>query len=442
MLHQQMRSARVHMRQSDIAESRQLLWELMSYEPTVCQCLRIVESTCLGEGVRCFIDNRECSEAFQRFVDEHYVGFCRRAIQCFFAYGFVPWYVRKDVHGNSLPDVLPHGTFEWGTQPATEEDEPGSRRKPLLVYRVEPQRVNLKPADVHVYEYAQPSLNVSTGSYLNATVCTPMSQVLAEFKELRQAQIRCAYADAWNTTAKLVCTYAPKAHPQDEPGAALMDFVDESYYGEGMGLGVPMMPPLCATGLASRDAQIRKQFEGVGTHVPDVFTLPKDHAIAPQVLLQPRADIPFLWGKFQQSVAAVMMVPYDMVQSSGPTPETIRKTAASGRIFTSNMTQVCQHLQRLLTQAYEVIYKGGKGAVRFRLSPLRRLEVESIADLKVLFEIGALTALHGSDVSSLVIEAVGRRKEAKVRRTGPAGNEPVVAPAAPAKAPAAPQGAP
>ena len=41
-----------------------------------------------------------------------------------------------------------------------------------------------------------------------------------------------------------------------------------------------------ATNLWSRDAQIRKQFQGVSTHEPDIFTLPRDHNIAQQPMLQ------------------------------------------------------------------------------------------------------------------------------------------------------------
>lgn len=49
----------------------------------------------------------------------------------------------------------------------------------------------------------------------------------------------------------------------------------------------PIFPQ--ATNLWSRDAQIRKQFQGVSTHEPDIFTLPRDHNIAQQPMLQVRA---------------------------------------------------------------------------------------------------------------------------------------------------------
>ena len=40
---------RQNMRLRDIEESRQLLWELTTYEPTLLHCLTILESTCLSQ---------------------------------------------------------------------------------------------------------------------------------------------------------------------------------------------------------------------------------------------------------------------------------------------------------------------------------------------------------------------------------------------------------
>jgi hypothetical protein len=49
---------------------------------------------------------------------------------------------------------------------------------------------------------------------LYATVPSPLSHVLIDYKNLRQAQIRRAHADAWNTTAKLICSFKPTVRVQ------------------------------------------------------------------------------------------------------------------------------------------------------------------------------------------------------------------------------------
>jgi hypothetical protein len=131
-----------------------------------------------------------------------------------------------------------------------------------------------------------------------------------------------------------------------------MDFADDSYYQPGMHLGLPSFAPLNATNLWSRDSHIKKQFSDVAsTHQPDVYTLPRDHTVMQQPMLTPCEDMGFLLGKFQRDICAVMGVPEDMVRSKvagGGSQENTRKTMATGRVFSSNMAEVCRQLQELL----------------------------------------------------------------------------------------------
>jgi hypothetical protein len=74
----EMAKVRSGMRVNDIAESKHLLWELVTHEPTVLQCFSIVEATCMAQGLFCRIDGERCGEKFQRFLDKHYIPFCRQ----------------------------------------------------------------------------------------------------------------------------------------------------------------------------------------------------------------------------------------------------------------------------------------------------------------------------------------------------------------------------
>ena len=59
-------------------------------------------------------------------------------------------------------------------------------------------------------------------------------------------------------------------------------------------------------------AQIKKQFDqgaAGSTHQPDVFTLPRDHDVAQQPMLNPCEDLDFLMSKFQHDVCSIMGVP-------------------------------------------------------------------------------------------------------------------------------------
>ena len=208
---------------------------------------------------------------------------------------------------------------------------------------------------------------------------------------------------------------------QEDPGASLMDFADDSYFRSAMELGIPAMAPLHATNLWSRDVQIRKQFEGASTHQPDVFTLPRDHAVEQQSMLAPCEDLEFLLRKFQHDVGAVTGVPEEMISSQHGGHETVRKTVASGRIFSSKMEDVCRHLQDLLALVYERVYK--QRNAQFVLLPMPKLEIESVQDFKALFEIGALTPDMSLQLSQILMgeDLNNKRRRVELERRSQTG---------------------
>lgn len=118
-----MQRARLNNRLRDIAESQGLLLELVTTEPTIMQCFKIIESTCLSQGIFCRIQGVEVSPKFQRFLEEHYAPFCKAAIRAMFTYGFVPWRTRRLGRGDEVPEVLAPGTFSWHTEVGPDEQQ-------------------------------------------------------------------------------------------------------------------------------------------------------------------------------------------------------------------------------------------------------------------------------------------------------------------------------
>jgi hypothetical protein len=232
-LNQGMHRARQQSRQHDIQESQVLLLELITTEPTVLQCFKIIESTCLSQGIFCRIGGEEVSPRFQRFLEDHYVSFCRSAIRAMFTYGFVPWRTRRLAKGDDIPEVLPPGTFSWHTEVGSDEQgrapgmyrphAPKRKRRPeqgqlataddddsrLVVYRITPSAGGVREEDVAVFITTPPALDVTTNSSLYATVPSPLAYILSDYKNMREAQKRRSHADAWNTTARIVSTFKP-----------------------------------------------------------------------------------------------------------------------------------------------------------------------------------------------------------------------------------------
>jgi len=85
--------------------------------------------------------------------------------------------------------------------------------------------------------------------------------------------------------------------------------------------------------------------------MPDVYALPRDHAVATQHMLTPCEDLEFLLEKYRRDVSGIMGVPYEMISGRGAGGhETVKKTMASGRLFSCAMHEICRHLQNLLKQ--------------------------------------------------------------------------------------------
>jgi hypothetical protein len=420
---------RANSRLRDISESQSLLLELITSEPTVMQCFKIVESTCLSQGIFCRLEGEEVTEKFQRFIEDHYIPFCKAAIQSIYAFGFVPWRVRKVGKGDTVPEVLPPGTFNWHTElgpnekrqnekrkqddtPLSDEDSDSSR---LVVYRVIPTAGGVKQEDIHIFTVNPPSLDISVNSNLFATVPSPLAHLLTDYKNLREAQIRRSHADAWNTTARVLSTFKPSLRVEDNPTQYLMDFVHENYY-EPPAVGQSLFPPFQAHNVWQRENIMRRQFmETPSNHHPEVYALPRDHDIVSQTMLQPCEDLGFLLDKYRRDVGALMGIPAEMIMGkSEGGQETVRRTLASGRIFSTNMHEMCRHLQTLLRRVYCKIYKKDQDSVQFLLVPMPRLEIETIEDFKVLYEIGALTPDMSIKLSTILL---GEDMTAKKPRT-------------------------
>jgi hypothetical protein len=439
----QMQRHRHNSRMQDIAESQALLWELVTSEPTILQCFKVIEATCLSQGIFCRVRGSVVTEKFQRFIDDHYTPFCKTAIVAMYTYGFVPWRLRKLGKGDSVPEVLPPGTFSWYTEvgPNEQASDPGRFRPPpsagskrkldddssrLVVYRIQPSAGGVREEDVVLHITTPPALDVSVNSSLHATVPSPLASLLTDYKNLREAQKRRSHADAWNTTARLVSTFKPTMRVEDNPTQYLMDFVHENYYAPPAN-GQSLFPPIQAHNVWQREHVMRRQFTDTpSNHHPEVYALPRDHDVVPQPTLAPCEDLVFLLDKYRHDVSALTGVPHEMISGrGGGSHETIRKTMASGRIFSTNMHEVCRHLQALLCQVYSRTFPDTlPSEVEFVLVPMPRLEVETIQDIKALHEIGAISPDMVVKLSRVLLgedPRGGGPKPAKVAKTAAGG---------------------
>jgi hypothetical protein len=69
------------------------------------------------------------------------------------------------------------------------------------------ENCNVLEDEVEIYEYMAPTNSITRCSLLYGTVPSPLAHIIIDYRNIRTAQIRQAYADSYNTQAKLICSY-------------------------------------------------------------------------------------------------------------------------------------------------------------------------------------------------------------------------------------------
>lgn len=460
----------------------ELLIELMTQEPTVLNCLRVVQSTCLAQGIQCKIQGKKCSEDFQEFIMHHYLPFCEHAIRCLFTCGFVPWRLRRLEFGDVIPEVLPLGTFTWSiisntseqrrkmyrpspgqgaasdpqkpvgdaarspcsaSQHVTKAGERGTPANDGDAYGVKRARLNppaalhvrqqailrrqapvlddsdskllryaiyltenmgISESDVEVYEYFQPSNTAGCRKSAHSSISSPMSHCITDYCILRQVQEKKVHADNWNSQAKFVCSYSVHGdrYSLHEGNPITNDWVQPQ---NRLGLATDTnLPVEFEQNAYTRDA-VTEALVGskLGQHTPVVYTLPKNTSLENVPRLEVTDDVGFLQQRLAKSVSSVMGIPYEIISGGYSSSTSSDRSLQNHRVFTTNMLDICRHLQILLQQVYVAIYGGNATDVRFYLFPSPRICIESVADIAMLMEMGLVSTQNAYEIANMLL---------------------------------------
>ncbi|KAJ1463960.1 hypothetical protein T484DRAFT_1758450, partial [Baffinella frigidus] len=342
-------------RRDEFQESYALLLELVHQEPTFTQAFRIIQTQILQGEMKLVVDGCMASRGFMQFARDNYIPFCREAIKAMFTYGFVPWHFRRVKSGDMVPEVLPAGTFTWSIiqgSAANKECDYGNDASKSLLYDVKLTNNGntMSRADVFIFEVTQPTWNISQGSHIHSCYPSPLSHIIADYKNLRTAMNNRAHADAWNTQAHIITKQQSKTFQQDPTATFLEASINTSnqYTYERAQLQ-----------LHTRDQDIQEMFNKKATpHMPYLYTLPMDVSIEPTQHLVPCADIPFLDARLKHEISMLTGVPAELLTNRGVANESSARTRTSTSQFHTSMDNIAQTIQKLLREIYKRAYHG------------------------------------------------------------------------------------
>ena len=212
--------------------------------------------------------------------------------------------------------------------------------------------------------------------------------------------MRQAYADAYNTQAKLICSYnAPKnmyALPEGNP------ILNAEAWGPQQRMGMHTdsnIPTEIESNAYTRDI-LTETLVGAkpcGEHRPLVYTLPKNTALEQptklesimnvgqmQVLnlltkqtpyVQAKLLLTLFWQvKFAKDICSILGVPFDLISGGYDEMKVGEKSrrSSSSKVFVTNMMTVCRHLELLLTDVYLATYGGSSEDISFTICAMSR----------------------------------------------------------------------
>jgi len=344
---------------------------------------------------------------FQKHLDLHYMPFLKAAIRAMHYYGFVPWRLMKLPSGDMIPEVLPPYSFRWSVERPNEDNIKmcPNNADALLTYVVRMVPGYRQELDVRITQWLPPH-NVCENSILYATVPSPMSGIIETYKNLISAQKRQSHADAWNCTARIIVGNDPKEFAHDQHRREMF----QTFHKHVDEFGRLQPLPVVNENHALEDLF----YANSRNHFPAVYQLPNHHKIEKAPELKPVTELPMLHSKYKVDCCSLIGVPSDMVSNvnfheSKASNKTNSGGMATNRMFQAKMQNVCNFLRVLLNEVYSAIY--ANSPVEFDLTPMPRMEIGSIDDLKVLHEIGVLQPDHTVDLASILL---GKLKKPKL----------------------------
>ena len=163
----------------------------------------------------------------------------------------------------------------------------------------------------------------------------------------------------------------------------------------------------------SESEKVDEAFAGRSmNHMPAIYALPPSRRLENTPSLTPCMDIPFLQSKYKYDVCSLLGVPPDMMFTSQGklegSSQNMSKTQGSSRLFQAKMQRVCGFLKDLMADCYETIYKS---EANFHIVPMPRLEIQTVEDLKILFECGILQPQHTIELSEVLMGSFKRKRQ-------------------------------
>jgi len=297
---------------------------LVEREPTFITCQNIMNSLCLGKGVQCSIRFSKPSKNFEMFFSQYFVSILNSVLKYKLFCGFLPFTLKKLPNsGNTIPVLLPIGSFSWHTElvPVKDKNKKVNRTfdiNTIARYYCNPNStLGIGPEDVYIVNLVEPTYSFQSRNTVGQILFSPLFAVVKKYIELEVAREQVSYANDWNCTARLVTCNKPPQRLNEAPGYSNIPFgankFEQAQMEEGFFSYENQKIRWNNVSDMARNALERNDFHSGSRHVPSSYHLPMHHDLTNVPHLQPIVNMKELEDSFHQAVANIFCVPMQLL---------------------------------------------------------------------------------------------------------------------------------
>jgi len=286
--------------------------------------------------------------------------------------GFVAFYIKK-VDGIPMPHLLPLGSFTWYTKRVD--------NAPNLVWPYELKLdgidVNFDSAKIHIFPF-----------HNSPAVYSPLDGVFELYSLYKQCRSSMVDNTECQRNATVVVTETVDLKDQTISGLQLLD--------ETRRYAMSGLHPLAQTDV-EMPSEHHQEFNVTGMKDMWIQRINDGHpnvnfsSLPPNSLVTqintPSMDVNIIQEFFNQYLEGVLSffnIQHRM--STGQFRVTSTQPNSNMKNQYNNILAVCRHLENLLAEVYSICFQVDRNDVTFKLTPEKKLEVTSVADIKILAE--------------------------------------------------------
>ena len=362
-------------------------------EPTVRHCLRAIANDCLSEDIVFNEDGKSLAPKFSARIQSRFKAFAREAVEYIHACSFVPWYLER-VGGELIPRTLPLGAFTWDAQyKQPHELSPGAWPIKLVLRGID---LDLDSLHVRIYYAASP---------LYRPMASPLDTLHTYYQHADRARADVAECVRSSMRALVLVSEAVDVKVQTESGLDLLDASRRYNVGGATGNEYAQRQVLTSTDSGAvlgnvNEAQMCWLAKVQATHDNLGISLMPPNSQATQVSA-PQVQTEAM-NQLQAHYRASVHAHFDVRERSDS--QAASAIAAPGALTgqRNSVLNTARLLEDFLPKVYSAAFKSA-AAVTCELALTNKLELTSIADVKVLCECGILGPLEVREMLAVVL---------------------------------------